>query len=272
MSKELAYKIPTKIQLPAGKKAYFASDFHLGIDGKQAARLREIQIVRWLNTIKQDAGVVFLQGDLFEFWFEYRTAVPKGYVRFLGCLAALRAADIPIYVFTGNHDMWLFDYFPKELDIPIIRQAIQVEINEQLFFLGHGDGLGPGDYGYKMLKKVFANPICQWLFARVHPNLGIGMAWFWSGKSRAAQQHTEVFHGKAGEWLLQYCERKLSTIPADYFIFGHRHLPIDYTLSNGHSRYLNLGEWMNYNSYAIFDGQQVALLFFENAEGRVYGL
>ncbi|MEO0339406.1 MAG: UDP-2,3-diacylglucosamine diphosphatase, partial [Bacteroidota bacterium] len=226
MNKLATHSIPTEIKLEPGKKVYFASDFHLGIDGKLPARHREVQIVRWLNRVKNDAAVIFLQGDLFEFWFEYRTVVPRGFVRFLGCLAELRAANIPIYVFTGNHDMWLFDYFPKELDIPIIRKPIQVKINGLLFYLGHGDGLGPGDYGYKILKKIFANPICQWLFARLHPNFAIGMAWFWSGRSRAAQNHTEVFHGKEKEWLIQYCERKLTSIPADYFIFGHRHLPI----------------------------------------------
>lgn len=235
------------------------------------AREREQQIVRWLDQVKSDAAAVFLVGDLFEFWFEYKRAVPRGYVRFLGKLAELRDAQIPVYVFTGNHDMWLFDYFPEELDIPIIRQPVHLKINDATFLIGHGDGLGPGDHGYKRLKKIFANPLCQWLFARLHPNLGIGMAWFWSGKSRAAQSVEEAFYGPEGEWLIQYCERKLSNQDTQYFVFGHRHLPIDYTLSNGQSRYVNLGEWMNFNSYAVFDGQQLELLFFENAAGKVFG-
>lgn len=263
--------IPEEIHLPEGKKVYFASDFHLGIDGRLPAKDREKQIVRWLDKTKEDAAAIFLVGDLFEFWFEYKKAVPRGYIRFLGKLAELRDAGIPIYVFIGNHDMWLFDYFPEELGIPIIRKPIHVKINDTQFMIGHGDGLGPGDFGYKRLKKVFANPFCQWLFARLHPNLGIGVAWFWSKKSRAAQREEQQYLGPEKEWLIQYCERKLSITPADIFVFGHRHLPIDHRLSNGKSRYLNLGEWMNFNSYAVFDGQGIKLHFFENEAGKVFG-
>lgn len=263
--------LPDTIILSKGQKVYFASDFHLGINGRLPAKERERQIVRWLEHVKSDAAAIFLVGDLFEFWFEYKSAVPRGYVRFLGKLAELRDAQIPIYVFTGNHDMWLFDYFPEELDIPIIRQPVHLSINGASFLIGHGDGLGPGDHGYKRLKKIFANPVCQWLFARLHPNLGIGMAWFWSGKSRAAQPVIEKFFGPEGEWLIQYCERKLAKQATQYFVFGHRHLPIDYTLSNGQSRYLNLGEWINFNAYAVFDGQEIELLFFENEDGKVFG-
>lgn len=264
--------LPEQIHLSTGKKVYFASDFHLGIAGRLPAKERERQIVRWLEQIRSDAAAIFLVGDLFEFWFEYKRSVPRGYVRFLGKLAELRDAGIPIYVFTGNHDMWLFDYFPEELGIPIIRKPIRLKINDKQFMIGHGDGLGPGDHGYKRLKKVFANPVCQWLFARLHPNLGIGLAWFWSGKSRAAQLEVEQFLGAEKEWLIQYCERKLAEQPVDYFVFGHRHLPIDYTLSNGRSRYLNLGEWINFNSYAIFDGEEIELRFFEHEAGRVFGV
>lgn len=264
-------QVPEQIILPAGKRVYFASDFHLGIAGRQSAKVRERQIVRWLDQIQSDAAAIFLVGDLFEFWFEYKRSVPRGYVRFLGKLAELRDMGIPIYVFTGNHDMWLFDYFPQELDIPIIRQPIRLQINKKRFLMGHGDGLGPGDHGYKRLKKIFASPLCQWLFARLHPNFGIGLAWYWSGKSRAAQLEVEQFLGPDREWLIQYCEHKLKQQPADFFVFGHRHLPIDYTLSNGQSRYINLGEWLNYNSYAVFDGEQMELCFFENSEGKVFG-
>lgn len=264
-------QVPVQIIVPDGKQVYFASDFHLGIAGRLSAKDRERQIVRWLDQVQLDAAAIFLVGDLFEFWFEYKRAVPRGYIRFLGKLAELRDAGIPVYVFTGNHDMWLFDYFPEELDIPIIRKSIRMQINEKRFMIGHGDGLGPGDHGYKRLKRIFANPLCQWLFARLHPNLGIGMAWFWSGKSRAVQLEVEQFLGPEREWLIQYCERKLANQPTDFFVFGHRHLPIDYTLSNAHSRYINLGEWMNFNSYAVFNGQDLELRFFENTEGKVFG-
>ena len=253
------------------KKTYFASDFHLGVDARLSSKAREKQIVRWLDTIKADAEAIYLVGDVFDFWFEYKTVVPKGYIRLLGKLVELRDQGIPIYFFTGNHDMWMFNYFEKEFNIPTYRSPITREIHGKTFFIGHGDGLGPGDYGYKFIKKVFANPVCQFLFERFHPNFGIGLANFWSGKSRAANPDESHFYGEDKEWLITYANKKLDSFEADYFIFGHRHLPIDYTLKNGKSRYINLGEWMNFNSYAVFDGQKLALKFFENEAGKIYG-
>lgn len=254
------------------KRIYFASDFHLGTDARLSSAARERQIVRWLNQIAPDAEAIYLVGDVFDFWFEYRTVVPKGYTRLLGKLAELRDQGIPIYFFTGNHDMWVFRYFEEELGIPTYRKPIVRELHGKTFFIGHGDGLGPGDYGYKFIKKVFANPICQWFFARLHPNFAIGMANFWSGRSRAANPEARHFLGEDNEWLLQYANRKLDTVSADFFIFGHRHLPIDCLLKNNKSRYLNLGEWMHYNSYAVFDGETLQLEFFENENGQVFGM
>ncbi len=251
------------------KKIYFASDFHLGADAKYTSREREQQIVRWLEMIRQDAEAIYLVGDVFEFWFEYSTVVPKGYVRVLGKLAELRDAGIPIYFFIGNHDMWVFKYFEEELNIPTYRQPILREIKGKTFFIGHGDGLGPGDYGYKFIKKIFSNKICQWLFARLHPNFGIKLANFWSGKSRDANLGKDDFKSEEEEWLLTYANKKVEEQYADFFIFGHRHLPLDFTLKNKKSRYINLGEWMNFNSYAVFDGEKLELRFFENEEGKV---
>lgn len=245
------------------KNIYFASDFHLGAQGSLSSAAREKQIVRWLESIRADAAALYLVGDVFDFWFEYATVVPKGYVRLLGKLAELRDDGLPIYFFIGNHDMWMFRYFTEELNIPIYREPIIREIHGKTFFIGHGDGLGPGDYGYKFLKKVFANPICQWLFARLHPNFGIGLASFWSGRSRDANPGETRFLGPEKEWLIAYANEKVKEVEADFFVFGHRHLPIDYTLNNGKSRYINLGEWMNYNSYAVFDGERMELKAFE---------
>ncbi len=250
-------------------KIFFASDFHLGIDARLTSTERERQIVRWLDQIKTEAAEIYLVGDVFDFWFEYATVVPKGYVRLLGKLAELRDAGIPIYFFIGNHDMWMFRYFEEELGIPIYRKPIVRELLGKTFFIGHGDGLGPGDHGYKFLKKVFANRFCQWLFARLHPNFGIGLANFWSGRSRHANRGEEKYLGDDKEWLLLYANRKLDEQPADFYIFGHRHLPLDCTLKNGHSRYINLGEWMHFNSYAVFDGKDLEIKFFEN-EGATY--
>lgn len=245
-------------------KIYFASDFHLGIDAKFTSAERERQIVRWLDVIKADAAELYLVGDVFDFWFEYASVVPKGYVRLLGKLAELRDSGIAIYFFIGNHDMWMFRYFEEELGIPIYRKPIVRELYGKTFFIGHGDGLGPGDHGYKFLKKIFANPVCQWLFGWIHPNLGIGLANYWSQKSREQNKIETEFYGPEKERLLAYANRKLDQQAADFYVFGHRHLPIDYTLKDGKSRYINLGEWMNYNSYAVFDGENVEIKFFEN--------
>ena len=251
-------------------KIYFASDFHLGIDARLTSREREKQIVQWLNQIRSDAEAIYLVGDLFDFWFEYKSVVPRGYVRFLGKLAELRDEGIAIYVFTGNHDMWLFDYFEKELGIPVYRKPIVLDLKGKTFFVGHGDGLGPGDHGYKFIKKVFSNRLCQWLFARLHPDISFFIANFWSGKSREANTEEDRFTTEENEWLLIYANRKLDEIAADFFVFGHRHVPIDHTLKNGKSRYINLGEWMNFNSYAVFDGQDLEIKFFENEDAVVY--
>lgn len=251
-------------------KTYFASDFHLGIDARLSSAERERQVVRWLRQVADDAEAVYLVGDVFEFWFEYRTVVPRGYTRLLGTLADLRDAGVAVYAFTGNHDLWMFGYFEEELGIPVYRQPIERDIQGRRFFIGHGDGLGPGDLGYKRMKKVFVHPLSQWLYGWLHPNWGVGLARFFSQKSRAATSTTErAWLGDQQEWLLQYCERKLSqgTVP-DFFVFGHRHLPIDWRLSNGHSRYLNLGEWMYHNSYGVFDGTEMRLEFFEHS-GKV---
>ena len=238
---------------------YFASDFHLGIDTSYTSRQREQFICTWLDEIKNDAEAIYLVGDLFDFWFEYKRVVPKGFVRFLGKLAELRDRGIDIFVFTGNHDMWLFDYFPKELTIPVWRNSRVLTIHGKKIFIGHGDGKGPGDTGYKRIKKIFASKLCQWLFARLHPNFGIWLANYLSGRSRQSGQ-VEQFLGEDKEWLVQYANRKLETHPdIDYFIFGHRHLALDISLANGKSRYINLGDWMELFTYAVMDGPDLRL-------------
>ncbi|MEL6988265.1 MAG: UDP-2,3-diacylglucosamine diphosphatase [Bacteroidota bacterium] len=245
-------------------RIYFASDFHLGIDAKTTSLEREKCIVRWLDMIKADATEIYLLGDVFDYWFEYKNAIPKGFNRLLGKLMELRDLNIPIYFFTGNHDMWMFKYFETHFNIPIYRNPIVKELNGKTFFLGHGDGLGPGDHGYKFIKKVFSNKLCQWLFARIHPNLGLGIMKFWSKKSRHSKGPDAAFLGGDKEWLVMFANETLDKQLIDYFIFGHRHIPIDYTLKNGSSRYINLGEWLNFNSYAVFDGDNIQIKFFEN--------
>jgi UDP-2,3-diacylglucosamine hydrolase len=249
-------------------KIYFASDFHLGIDARLSSADRERQIVRWLDMVSANAETIYLVGDIFDFWFEYRTVVPKGYLRLFGKLAELVDGGLPIHIFTGNHDMWLGSYVKEELGIEVIREPITVTHYSKRFMIGHGDGLGPGDYGYKFIKKVFANPICQWCYARIHPNTAFGLANFWSSTSRKGAIKKDKWLGKENEWLVQYAEEKVRSEPIDYFVFGHRHLPIFCTLQNSQSIYLNLGDWLDFNSYASFDGKDLKLDFFENEGAR----
>ncbi len=251
-------------------KIYFASDFHLGLDAHSTSKERESQLVRWLDLISKDATEIYLVGDLFDFWFEYKTVVPKGFIRFVGKLAQLRDDGIPIYIFTGNHDMWMFGYFTEELDIPIYRSAITRTLGGKRFYIGHGDGLGPEDHGYKFLKRVFSSPVSQWLFARLHPNFAFWMANFWSKRSRRSATDRDQLLGRSKEWLVAYAHEILKEEEIDYFIFGHRHLPIDCQLDGGKSRYVNLGDWLEYNSYATFDGQTLEIKFFENDQGHVH--
>jgi len=250
---------------------YFASDFHLGVDAKKTSHERELLIVKWLDEISKDATDIFLVGDIFDFWFEYKNVIPKGYIRLQGKLAELKDRGINIEFFIGNHDMWMFDYFEKELQIPVHREPIERTWGGVKFLIGHGDGLGPGDHGYKMIKKIFASKWAQWLFAFIHPSLGIGVAHYWSRKSRDNNREAKEFLGPENEWLAQYSEKKITEHEYHYLIFGHRHLPIDYLLSNGLSRYINLGEWLHAQSYGQFDGERFELKFFENKEGVIYG-
>jgi len=243
-------------------KIYFASDFHLGTANYAQSREREDRIVRWLDFIKEDAAELYLVGDIFDFWFEYKHAVPRGYIRFLGKLAELSDKGVKITMFKGNHDMWMFGYLKEEIGVSIISDELVIERNGKRFYIHHGDGLGPGDGKYKILKKIFRSSLCQWLFARVHPNLGIGIARAWSGRSRIAGAKKETFLHEQHEWLVQYSKGILQKEHFDYFVFGHRHLPLDITLSSS-SRYVNLGEWINYNTYAVFDGNDLSLCYFE---------
>jgi UDP-2,3-diacylglucosamine hydrolase len=244
-----------------GKKIYFASDFHLGIPNYEESRQREKMIVKWLDRIKEDAQEIYLVGDLFDFWFEYKQTAPKGYIRFLAKIAEITDSGIPVHFFTGNHDMWMFDYLPKEIGMCIHRNPILKEWNGKKFFIGHGDGLGPGDRFYKFLKFFFNSKFCQWLFARIHPNLGMGVGNLWSNKSRNSNiEKGEQFLGDENEWLYRYSKDVLEKNHYDFFIFGHRHLVLDIDIKEKKSRYINLGEWFTGNPhFASFDGENLTL-------------
>lgn len=240
------------IQTSENKKIYFASDQHLGAPTHEASLPREKKFVAWLDTVKKDAEVIFLLGDLFDFWFEYKTVVPKGFVRVLGKLAEIRDAGIPIYFFVGNHDLWMRDYFEKELNIPVFHNPQEFEINGKSFLIGHGDGLGPGDKGYKRMKKVFTFPFFKWLFRWLHPDWGVKLGQYMSVKNKLISGDEDAtFLGEENEWLVQYSKRKLESKHYDFFIFGHRHLPLEIDLQEN-SKYINLGDWIHYFTYGEF--------------------
>ena len=254
--------------LPDNKKIYFLSDFHLGAPDHASSLEREKLLVQFLDEIKKDAEEIFLVGDMFDFWYEYKKVVPKGYVRLLGKLGELTDSGIAIHFFVGNHDMWMKDYFQKELNIPIYFKPEEFERGGKKFLIGHGDGLGPGDHGYKRLKKLFRNPVSKWLFGIFPPILGIGLANYLSRRSRAAGLQEEVFLGEDKEWLIIYCKEVLKEKKIDFFVFGHRHLAIDYRL-NETSRYINLGDWMLYFTYAVFDGSIMELKSYKGKEDKI---
>lgn len=246
------------------KNIYFLSDFHLGAPNYNSSLQREKKIVAFLDSIKNTASEIFLLGDMFDFWYEYKNVVPKGYTRILGKLAELTDAGIAIHFFVGNHDMWMSGYFEKELNITVYHEPKIFEWNNKQFFIAHGDGLGPGDNGYKFLKKIFRNKICQWLFGALHPSIGMGIANYFSRKSRektgTADEH---FLGEDKEWLFIFCKEKLKETYFDYFIFGHRHYPLIHAL-NDKSTYVNLGDWIKNFTYAVFDGKSLELKKWEN--------
>ena len=247
------------ITFPKGKKIYFASDNHLGAPTIDASAPREKKFVAWLDDIKQDAAAIFLLGDLFDFWFEYKTVIPKGFTRTLGKLAEISDSGIPVYFFVGNHDLWMDDYFKTELNIPVYHQPEEFVLNNKTFFIGHGDGLGPADKGYKRMKKVFTNPFFKWLFRWVHPDIGMRIAQYPSVKNKLISGDDDAkFLGEENEWLAQYSQKKLEEKHRDFFIFGHRHLPLEIEL-NPSSKYINLGDWIGYYTYGVFDGDKMEL-------------
>lgn len=258
------------MQIPPGKKIFFLSDFHLGAPDAASSLQREKRIVQFLNQVKEEAHTIFIVGDMFDFWYEYRKVVPRGFVRLLGKIAGLTDAGIQMHFFVGNHDMWMKNYFEKELNVPVYFEPKEFDFNNKKFLVGHGDGLGPGDHGYKMLKKIFRNPFCQWLFGILPPYIGMGLAHYSSQKSREADHGLEeTFMGEEKEWLLIHSKEVLQQKHYDYFIFGHRHLPIDFRLTDN-SRYINLGEWMNFSTYAVFDGEALELKSFTGKENKIY--
>jgi len=240
-----------KLDIPTNKKVYFTSDHHFGAPTHEQSLPREKKFLKWLQLIEKDAAALFIVGDLFDFWFEYKTVVPKGFVRVLGKLAEMRDNGIEIFFFVGNHDLWMEDYFMTELNIPVYHEPKEFEFFGKKIFIGHGDGLGPGDFGYKRMKKVFTNPFSKWLFRWLHPDLGVKLAQYLSVKNKLISGDEDAkYLGEDKEWLILYAKKKMQTNPNDYFIFGHRHLPMTLDIGNN-SKYINLGDWIQYYTYGV---------------------
>lgn len=248
-------------------KIYFASDFHLGIPDHESSLIREKKLVRWLDMIEEDAAEIFLMGDIFDFWFEYKFVIPKGYVRLLGKIAELTDKGIPVHVFRGNHDIWAFDYLEKELNVKLYRKPVIREFNGKKFFLSHGDGLGPGDNGYKFLKKVFEFKPNQFLFRWLHPDVGARMGLYFSQRSRLAniakfKRNPEKVKLE-DEMLYRFANDKIKETPdIDYFIFGHRHIPLQKIIGDK-SEIIILGDWLYLYSYGVFENGEMKLKYFE---------
>lgn len=253
----------SKLVLPENKKAYFASDFHLGLYPYDKSAQREKVIVQWLDKIKPDAGVLFLVGDIFDYWYEYKKVTARGFVRFLGKICEFTDRGIPVYFFTGNHDVWVFDYLPSETGMKVFYNPIEIEINNHSFIIGHGDGIGPNDSGYKILRNIFHSKILQFLFSRLHPNFTYRLGHSWSKHSRYSKGMSEPFYGMDKEYNILFAKDYLTRKHIDYFIFGHRHIPMDIKIGP-QSKLINLGEWIFSNTYAVYDGKSLELTSYRD--------
>jgi UDP-2,3-diacylglucosamine hydrolase len=244
--------------LEASVKIYFASDAHLGMHPAEKSIEREKLVVQWLEEVRKDATEIYLLGDMFDYWFEYKKVVPRGFTRFLGKIAEITDQGIPVHYFTGNHDVWVFDYLPEEIGVVVHKEPVIREINGKKFYIAHGDGLGPAEKSYRILKKIFTSRTMQWLYKRIHPNCATSFAHFWSKKSRFAKGISVDYKGEDKEELLIYAREVLQREHFDFFIFGHRHIPLEYNLSKKSKLFL-LGDWIVNNTYAVFDGEDVSL-------------
>jgi UDP-2,3-diacylglucosamine hydrolase len=239
-------------------KIFFLSDLHLGMHPIEDSRIREKKVVGWLDSIKDEAVEIYLLGDIFDYWFEYKRVVPRGFTRFLGKIAEISDSGVKVNYFTGNHDVWVFDYLPEEVGVEVFRQPITRVYGGKKFYIAHGDGLGPGQAGYKILKRLFTSRAAQWLYARLHPNFATYFALWWSKKSRYNKGVTTEFLGVDNEYLIVHARKILEQEHFDYFIFGHRHLPYEYDMDQ-QSKLFYLGDWIENFSYAVFDGQDLLL-------------
>ncbi len=245
------------------ENTYFISDIHLGLPNHKKSLKREKLLVKLLDEIKKDAKTVYFVGDIFDFWWEYKHVVPRGYVRLLGKIADLSDSGVKIHFFTGNHDVWMKSYLPKELGIQLHKKELKTEINGKKFFIAHGDGLGPGDTGYKFLKSIFTNKFLQWCFSRLHPNFAFSLARFWSQSRRKKEKHY-VYKGEDKELLILFAKNILEKEHFDYFIFGHRHFPMIINIGKK-SKHINIGDWLINYTFVKYNGKKIEQFTFKNS-------
>lgn len=250
-------------------RIYFASDLHLGMHPQEDSLRREKLFVQWLEEIREDASELWLLGDVFDYWFEYKKVVPRGFTRFLGALATLSDTGVKIHLIPGNHDIWVFDYLTQEIGLQVHRQSLTRVWNERHFYLGHGDGLYQGDRMYRMLQSIFKNRTIQWFYARIHPNGSTAFAHRWSKKSRKKHGAIGTFHGTDREHQVQFARKELEKDPSiEYFVFGHRHLPFDIRIADS-TRVICLGDWIGNFTYGVFDGKEFQLKKFLPDQGSI---
>jgi len=247
-------------------KIYFVSDVHLGAPAFKNNNERELLLAKWLDNINDDVAELYLMGDIFDFWWEYKKVVPRGFTRILGRIANLTDRGIPVYFFPGNHDLWIFDYLPSELGVTVHHHPIVKEIWGKKFFLAHGDGLDAKDVGYIRLKKIFTNKNLQWWFSRLHPNFALFIAHKWSGSSRTdkLKKKEEEFNVN-NDGMYKFAESFLKQESVDYFIFGHRHIMVDSRI-NENARFVLLGDWIKNFSYGVYDGEKFELKRYKESE------
>jgi len=242
-------------------KIFFASDFHLGLPTGSPPVEREKKVVSWLNSVAPDAKEIYLLGDIFDFWWEYKLVVPRGFTRFLGTVSSITDSGIPVHFFTGNHDMWVGDYLSSECGITVHTGPLTAIFNGKKFYLAHGEGLGTRDLFYKILLSIFHNKPLQVLYSALHPAIGVGIGHKWSLNSRLVKGISKGFLGEEKEDLVRHARSVLKTDNIDYFIFGHRHLEMTYPLKEG-AEIVFLGDWIKTGSYAEWDGNTLSLRIY----------
>lgn len=252
------------------KPIYFLADAHLGSLAIPHPRMQERRLVRFLDSIKTKAAAVYLLGDMFDFWNEYRYVVPKGYTRFLGKISELTDMGVEVHYFTGNHDIWTYGYLEKECGVILHRHALTTEIYGKVFFMAHGDGLGDPDPKFKFLRRMFHSTTCQFLLNFVHPWWGmqLGLNWAKHSRLKRADGKEPPYMGEEKEFLVRYTKEYMTTHPdIDYYLYGHRHIELDLML-NHRSRMIILGDWIWQFTYAVYDGEHLFLETYIEGETK----